>query len=663
MPLSLRPDRLPVRWRIRLIALMTFIGVAVMAGSSLITSRQAATIFEEDQGYGTLAAGIQRFQRQFSDARAALSDLALNRTAPALAALDGRVAAISDGAAALAALPKASEFSTALEPVRAAVATLKADAGAVAERFTAVGLGADAGLTGKVRAARRALEAKVKSATGALDGEASFRLQYAVATIAVAELDFLSSHNPEAAGQIDVATGRLATAVKRAGLDDAIAQPIADASKTYVDLANAWVAADAISTTAYAKLSDALTLVDAPLGGLADAVAEARGRSTATFAAALAGADRLTLGVAIVMLVVSVGATLATGSSIVRPLARLRAVMSRLAGGDLAVDVPDTTRADELGEMARALLVFRDAGREREDLTTQRLAANAAQGRRAEAIQGLVAGFDREAEAAVAEVHAAAAALARAAADLDAAIAAVDTDSHRAGDAVRTAAGGVAEATAATSHIATAMAEVAGNAQRSTEAARVAVANSRRSAETLKGLTDRVDQIGAVVGLIRSIAEQTNLLALNATIEAARAGEAGKGFAVVASEVKQLASQTAKATEDIAAQITGITTTTADVVEVIGTVDAAIGGMAELATAVAAAVEEQSAAVAQITANMATANAGAEAGEAALDAVNTAAGSAGRTATSVGDLAAALTRQAGGLNDDVARFLAGLKSA
>ncbi|MBP0574071.1 chemotaxis protein, partial [Mycobacterium tuberculosis] len=93
----------------------------------------------------------------------------------------------------------------------------------------------------------------------------------------------------------------------------------------------------------------------------------------------------------------------------------------------------------------------------------------------------------------------------------------------------------IAEAGSATSQIAQTMAEVAGNAQRTTAAAQVAVDQSRRSAETLQGFTALVDKIGAVVGLIRAIAEQPNLLALNATIEAARAGQAGPRLAVVAS--------------------------------------------------------------------------------------------------------------------------------
>ena len=138
-----------------------------------------------------------------------------------------------------------------------------------------------------------------------------------------------------------------------------------------------------------------------------------------------------------------------------------------------------------------------------------------------------------------------------------------------------------------------------------------------------------------MVGLINTIAAQTNLLALNATIEAARAGEAGKGFAVVASEVKSLATQTAKATEGITAQVAAIQGSTHEAVDTIKGIGEIIDQMSEIATSVAAAVEEQGAATAEIARNIQQAAAGTQNVSNNIVGVSTAANESGKTAADV----------------------------
>lgn len=117
-------------------------------------------------------------------------------------------------------------------------------------------------------------------------------------------------------------------------------------------------------------------------------------------------------------------------------------------------------------------------------------------------------------------------------------------------------------------------------------------------------LGDSSAEIGNVIKLINSIAEQTNLLALNATIEAARAGEAGKGFAVVASEVKDLAQETARATGDISHKVAAIQADTAGAVTAIGEISHIIGQINEFQTTIASAVEEQTATTQQMSRNV-----------------------------------------------------------
>jgi methyl-accepting chemotaxis protein len=131
-----------------------------------------------------------------------------------------------------------------------------------------------------------------------------------------------------------------------------------------------------------------------------------------------------------------------------------------------------------------------------------------------------------------------------------------------------------------------------------------AVTQANETSGIVSGLATAAQKIGDVVKLINSIAEQTNLLALNATIEAARAGEAGRGFAVVASEVKSLASQTAKATEEISGQVAEVQNTTGSAVSVIEAITQTISRINEISSAIAAAVEEQASVTQSISSNM-----------------------------------------------------------
>ena len=131
-----------------------------------------------------------------------------------------------------------------------------------------------------------------------------------------------------------------------------------------------------------------------------------------------------------------------------------------------------------------------------------------------------------------------------------------------------------------------------------------AVDQANETNTIVSGLAVAAQKIGDVVKLINNIAEQTNLLALNATIEAARAGEAGRGFAVVASEVKSLATQTAKATEEISGQIAEVQSTTASAVNVIEAITKTISRVNEISSAIAASVEEQAAVTQSISTNM-----------------------------------------------------------
>ena len=186
---------------------------------------------------------------------------------------------------------------------------------------------------------------------------------------------------------------------------------------------------------------------------------------------------------------------------------------------------------------------------------------------------------------------------------------------------------------------------------------------AERTDARISELSQAAGRIGDVVKLITAIAEQTNLLALNATIEAARAGEAGRGFAVVASEVKSLAMQTAKATEEIGTHIAGMQKATSDSVAAIKEISATIGHISEIAGTIAAAVEEQGAATQEISRNVEEAAKGTAHVAENIVSVNRGANETGSASSQVLSAATALSGEGNKLKLEVDKFLATVRAA
>ncbi len=202
-----------------------------------------------------------------------------------------------------------------------------------------------------------------------------------------------------------------------------------------------------------------------------------------------------------------------------------------------------------------------------------------------------------------------------------------------------------------------------GRALDSANIVRVAGAAAAATSGAVAQLQGTVERIGAVVHIIGQIAEQTNLLALNATIEAARAGEAGRGFAVVASEVKALATQTARATQDISAQITGVQEATRQSIRVIEAIRGRIAEIDHIAVSIAAAVEQQSASTHAIAQNVRHAAQGAATASATVATIGAATGETSASAEKVATLARTLDQDAVLLRREMDAFFASLRAA
>ena len=348
--------------------------------------------------------------------------------------------------------------------------------------------------------------------------------------------------------------------------------------------------------------------------------------------------------------------------SLLARLSDLTASMKSLAGGQIGEEL-EADGQDELTDMARAVNVFRDNAIERRRLEAERTEDEAARAKRSRAIEEMIAKFEDVSKRALGKVGEAAHEMESAAQALDQSsrsasetTAVVNASSSRAAENVDTVAAAAEQMTGS-------IAEIAQQIARSTEIAQDAAHRVEQTNGDVSALNSAAEKIGDIVNLINDIAEQTNLLALNATIEAARAGEAGKGFAVVASEVKTLAEQTGKATSSISDQITGIQGATGKAVDAMASISEVISEMNAIASAIAAAMEEQRAAASEITRAAQDAANGTRDVAGSIAKVDAAASETGQCASQVNAASGALNTEAEGLEKAVKEFLAGVRAA
>jgi methyl-accepting chemotaxis protein len=336
-------------------------------------------------------------------------------------------------------------------------------------------------------------------------------------------------------------------------------------------------------------------------------------RSEAVSTAARIAEEASTAGsiAAVAVGVLAVLLTVLITMSISTLIKRMTITMSQLAGGDLGVEIEGAERGDQIGNMARAVSIFKDNAIRIAEVESEknRLAAQTEQDRKA-GLRELASRLERAVKDIADAVKQSAQRMHDGAATMSGAAERTKAQSSNVATASEQASANVQTVASAAEELSASIREIGQQAQTSAAVARRAAEQAGQTTATMEGLSEAAVRIGEVINLINSIAAQTNLLALNATIEAARAGDAGRGFAVVASEVKNLASQTARATEDIAAQISSIQGVTKEAATAIKGIETVILEINQIASSTASAVEEQGAATAEIARNVQQAAAG-----------------------------------------------------
>jgi len=330
---------------------------------------------------------------------------------------------------------------------------------------------------------------------------------------------------------------------------------------------------------------------------------------TPQLAAGAAIAKKMVLA-AVVIGIILTFVTILGVKSVTGPLLSTVGVMKRLAEGDNNVEVQGLERQDELGQMAGAVQVFKDNALEREKMMSESEKRQEQRSQRQKRVEDLISFFREVVQAVLETVSSNSSQMETTAKSLSSISTQTTEQASSVAAASEEASANVQAVAAASEELSASISEISRQISQTKEVVDKASEATIQTDARIAGLAEAAQKIGEVLSLIQDIAEQTNLLALNATIEAARAGEAGKGFAVVASEVKELATQTANATEAISEQITSIQQETDSSVEAIRGIAETMSEVSSATEAIAAAVEEQGASTSEIASNVQQAAAG-----------------------------------------------------
>jgi len=367
---------------------------------------------------------------------------------------------------------------------------------------------------------------------------------------------------------------------------------------------------------------------------------------------------------AAIIILVGIGLALMIGNSISKPIEKITKVMRKLADGDLSVEIGMQGRHDEIGDMAQTVEVFQENAKQVAKLKAEQEETELRTKKEKKAMmEKLASDFEQSVGNIVNIVASAATQLQASSKNLTEMSDQTSRQTATVAAATEEASSSIQTVASAAEELSASIGEINRQVDESSRVAASAVQEVKKTDATVSTLSDAATQIGDVVKLIQDIAEQTNLLALNATIEAARAGEAGKGFAVVASEVKNLANQTAKATEEISKKIDTVQSVSKDSVEAIRTIGGIIEHIDEISKTIANALGQQDAATREISNNVQQASAGTSEISSSIVNVTHAASESRDAAADVHMAAGELSKQSETMRQEIQRFMSKIRQS